>query len=49
MPSGLFGPGRSTGQHTRAELERRQSAARIEDANASAHPGKVTLEEIKRR
>lgn len=44
----LTGPGRSTGQHTRAAQQQRQSTARMEDANASTRPNTVTVDELKR-
>lgn len=45
---GLFGPGKSAGQHSIAALRERQNKARMQDANASAHPNRVLLKEIKR-
>jgi hypothetical protein len=48
MASALFGPGRSTGQHTRQSQQEQQRQAKLQDANASAHPNKVTMAELKR-
>jgi hypothetical protein len=48
MASGMFGPGRSTGQHTRAAQQERQRQAQMQDTNASAHPNKVTMADLKR-
>lgn len=46
---GLFGPGRSTGQHTQQALNDRQRTARMEDANASTRPNQTTVAEVKAR
>jgi hypothetical protein len=45
----LFGPGKPTGQHTRAAQQDRQRTARIQDANASTRPNTVTVAELKGR
>lgn len=49
MPSNLTGPGKPTATHSQANLNRRQSAARIQDANASTHPNQTTVAEVQAR
>jgi len=41
--------GDSGAVHSASAQQARQSAARREDANASAHPNKVTLSEVQNR
>ena len=46
MASNLFGAGKPTADHSRAAFEQRQHAGRMQDANESAHPNKVTMLEL---
>lgn len=43
---GLWGPGKPNADHTQSALKERQSTARMQDTNASAHANKLTLSEL---
>lgn len=46
---GVFSAARANANHTVAAQKQRQTTDRRQDANASAHPNKTTLAEVKGR